>query len=133
MFATHTRAKEALNAAFVLCAPTHGIHSRCGTQSRHKATLVACPRLNQYIVSILNNAKKPTTAVTLLVGEENYVVCRFIIRKINKELGTSTADPNNTNVASILDPPGGGDGVGVMLPRAARSQNKKHPCWQQQK
>ena len=133
MFATHTRAKEALNASFVLCAPTHGIHSRCGTQSRHKATLVACPRLNQYIVSILNNAKKPTTAVTLLVGEENYVVCRFIIRKINKELGTSTADPNNTNVASILDPPGGGDGVGVMLPRAARSQNKKHPCWQQQK
>ena len=68
------RAKEAINAAFVLC-PKHGIHGRCSTTSRHKATLVARHRLNQYIVSILNNAKKPTTAVTLLVGEEKYAVC----------------------------------------------------------
>ena len=70
-----TRAKETLNAAFVLCGPTHGIHGRCSTKSRHKATLVSRPRLNQFIVSILNKAKKPPTAVTLLVGEEEYPVC----------------------------------------------------------
>ena len=125
-------AKAALNAAFVLCVG-HGFHDKCSTKSRNKATLVTRDRLNQYIVSILNNSNKPTTAVCLLVKKEKYAVCQSIVTKINKELGTSTADPNNTNVASILDPPGGGDGVGVMLPRAARSQNKKHPCWQQQK
>ena len=92
-----TRAKEALNAAFVLCAPTHGIHGSCSTKSRHKSTLVTRDRLNQYIVSILNNSEKPTTALSLLVEKEKYAVCRSILRKINKELGTSTADPDNTN------------------------------------
>ena len=70
-----TRAKKALNAAFCLCSPTHGIHGRCSTGSRNKATLVTRDRLNQYIVSILNNSKIPTTAVSLLVGEEEYPVC----------------------------------------------------------
>ena len=66
--------KEALNAAFVLCVG-HGFHDKCSTKSQNKATLVARNRLNQYIVSILNNSKIPTTAVSFLVKKEKYAVC----------------------------------------------------------
>ena len=97
-----TRAKKALNAAFCLCSPTHKIQGRCSNGSRNKATLVTRDRLNQYIVSILNNSKIPTPAVSLLVGEEEYPVCRFIVRKINKELGTSTAQEAAANTNATV-------------------------------
>ena len=40
--------------------------------------------------------------MSLLVEKEDYAVCRFIVRKINKELGTSTAQEAAANTNATV-------------------------------
>ena len=109
------RAKKTLNVAFALCKPHHLIHKKCNTTSRHKAKLVTGERLNQYIVTILNNSEKPTTAVSLLVEEEKYAICKSILTKIDKVLGKMTV----ATLAVPASDPGTGDTSAASLAASA--------------